>query len=88
MHQAGFIMLQWWSYWMLNNFFIENLIKSKLKVIGEFGCTLDIVESHQWLRFNEGDIEFWAFSVIENSIKLQNMILEGKFSWVTNSHLG
>jgi hypothetical protein len=30
---------------LLNNFFIENSFKSKLKkIIQEFGCTLDIVE--------------------------------------------
>jgi hypothetical protein len=29
---------------MLNNFFIENSFKSKLKTIGEFGHALGIVE--------------------------------------------
>jgi hypothetical protein len=28
----------------LNNYFIKNLIKSKLKKKGELGCTLDIIE--------------------------------------------
>jgi hypothetical protein len=28
------------------------------------------------------------FFVIGNSIKLQKMVLEGKSSWLTNSHLG
>jgi hypothetical protein len=34
-----------------------------------------------------GDIEFWVVFVIENSIKLQKMGLEGNFSWATCSHL-
>jgi hypothetical protein len=30
--------------YLLNNFVIENSIKSKLKNLGEFGCTLGLVE--------------------------------------------
>jgi len=28
------------------------------------------------------NLEFWIVFVIENSIKLQKMVLEGKFNWV------
>jgi hypothetical protein len=34
------------------------------------------------------DIEFWVVFVIENSIKLQKLVLKGKFNWVTISYFG
>ncbi len=77
------------EYWII---FIEKLFKSKLKIIGEFGCPLDIVD--QWVRFNEGDLEIFRPKVWEivfiigNSMKLLKMVLEGKINWVTSSHLG
>jgi hypothetical protein len=60
---------------------------------------LALLESSQWVGFNEGDFkEFrpkvwerdWNLSIffIENSIKLQEMVLKEKISWVTSSHLG
>ncbi len=49
-HQVGFVKLvsycfdlQWRSYWILNNLFMNNSFKSKLKFTREFGPTLDIV---------------------------------------------
>jgi len=33
-------------------------------------------------------MEFWVIFVIENSIKLQKMVLERKINCVTSSHLG
>jgi hypothetical protein len=54
-------------------------------------------KSLQLVWFNEGDLEDlrygrdWilivGFWIIENSIKLQIMVLEIKLSWVTSSHL-
>jgi len=59
---------------------------------------------HSWycwkaLGFNEGDLKkirpklweilsFEQFFIIGNSIELQKMVLEGKNSLATNSHLG
>jgi hypothetical protein len=41
---------------MLNNFFIENAFKSKLKTIGEFGHALGIVgESSRRIGFKKCD---------------------------------
>ncbi len=35
-----------------------------------------------------GNIKIWVVFVIGNSIKLQKLVLEGKISQVTSSHLG
>jgi hypothetical protein len=42
----------------LNNFFTEILFKSKLKIIGEFRHTLDIVGKPLEVGFNKGDLKF------------------------------
>jgi hypothetical protein len=67
-------------------------LKSKLKIIGEFGHILGIVQK-PWLGFYEGHLEkkkkkkknfkkgnikFWMVVVIKKSIKLQKMNLERK----------
>jgi hypothetical protein len=41
----------------LNNGFIENLFKSKLKIIRDFWLTLDIVGKLKMVRINEDDLE-------------------------------
>jgi hypothetical protein len=40
------------------------------------------------LDLNVGGMEFWVIFVVENSIKLKKMGLEGKVSLVTKLHLG
>jgi hypothetical protein len=60
---------------------------------------LALLESSQWVGFNEKVIwkkldlrceRDWILSIffIENSSKLQEMVLKEKISWVTSSHLG
>jgi hypothetical protein len=41
----------------LNNGFIENSFKSKLKIIRDFWFTLDIVGKLKMIRINEDDLE-------------------------------
>jgi len=76
----GFIMFQLAVKKLLNieQFFIEFLCNWKLK--GNLGVPLVLMESPQWVAFNEGDLEFFRpkvqeilnfeYFVIENSIKL------------------
>ncbi len=60
----------------IEQIFTKNSFKSKLKIIREFGHALGIVEKPSVSRigFNEGVLEI-------------QLVLKGKFSWVTNSHL-
>jgi hypothetical protein len=72
----------------IEQIFYENLSNSKLKIVGNLGTLLYLLKSPYWVGFNEGhleifrlksqEIEFWIDFVIENLIKLQKMILEGK----------
>jgi hypothetical protein len=72
-------------------------LKSKPKVIEEFGHALDIVgkpfmSRKYWMwfrnfwRYGVRYIEFWVIFVIENSTKLQKIVLKGESSWVISSH--
>ncbi len=76
---------------------IKDSLKSKPKVIEEFGHALDFVgkpfmikEYWMWFgnfwRYVVRYIEFWVIFVIENSIKLQKIVLKGESSWVISSH--
>lgn len=67
--------------------------------MGNLGTSFNLVllENPWWIGSNEGDLEildlrckkYWILNFfIEHSIKLQEMVLEGNFSLVTNSHLG
>ncbi len=47
--------LQWKSYWILSNIFIENLIKSKLKFLVKLSLVFVLLESNQQVGFCEGD---------------------------------
>jgi hypothetical protein len=77
----------WRSYWILNNVYIQNSLKSKLKIIGRFGCALGIIGINEeelmkvfWKTLDLMCAKYWIWIVfvIENSIKLQKMVLEGK----------
>jgi hypothetical protein len=48
---------------MLNNSFIENSFKSKLKTIGQFGHALVLLETSPRVRFNKYDFEIFLPSV-------------------------
>jgi hypothetical protein len=75
---------------VLNNFVIENSIKSKLTFRGAWGGLLVLLKSPQLIWFYEGDsiifepkvndIEFWLVLVNENSIKVQKLDLEQEIS--------
>jgi len=43
------------SYWILDNFMIKNLMKSKQNVLGELGLFLLLLKSSQWVGFYEWD---------------------------------
>jgi len=57
---------------------------------------LALLENLQWVAFNEGvfslirpkvkEIGNILYLIIWNSIKLPKMVMEGKNSWVINSH--
>jgi hypothetical protein len=69
--------------------FTEVLFQSKLKIIEELRHVLGVVESLQWIGFNEGDLktnrpkivgqfQFKDFFLIGNSIILPKIVLEWK----------
>jgi hypothetical protein len=80
--------LQWRSYWILNNFFTKILIKLNLKFNG-----------YWWKALNEGDLKkfrpkMWEILKILSSffsLKIQlnyppKKNLEGKINWVIGVH--
>ncbi len=78
------------SYWILNNFVIENSIKSKLKFLERnWSVLLVLLESLQWIRFYGGNflnfrpkmwdiLSFWVIFVTRNSTKLPKLVLNFK----------
>ncbi len=78
--------------------FTEILFQSKLKIIEELFHVLGVVESLQWIGFNEGDLKkldlklwdnvsFKYFFSLKIQLYYQRNVLEWKISWVTSSHL-
>jgi hypothetical protein len=65
----------------IEQIFTKNSFKSKLKIIQEFGHALGIVEKPSVSRI--GVFE----GVLEMQLVFEKMVLKGKFTWVTNSHL-
>ncbi len=75
--------LLWKSYWIIEHFFsLQIYLNQNLKSYSwNLGTLLVLLESLQWIRFNEGaleifcfkrakDIEFWIIVVMEILIKL------------------
>ncbi len=53
-------------------------MKSKLKTIGEFEFTLDILKSPHWVGFNEGNLEIFRPKVEE----ILSILCHWKFNWI------
>jgi len=78
--------------------FTEILFQSKLKITEELFHVLGVVESLQWIVFNESDLKkldlklwdnvsFKYFFSLKIQLYYQKNVLEWKISWVTSSHL-
>jgi hypothetical protein len=56
-------------------------LKSKLKTIGEFEFTLDILKSPHWVGFHGGNLEIFRPKVEE----ILSILCHWKFNWITKN---
>jgi hypothetical protein len=95
LHQVGFIMLQRMVEILNQKKIHWRFVLNQNKTFrGEFGCALGTVGQHLTRGFNKGGLKKFRpdilnFEYISLEIQLNyKMILNGKISWVSNSHMG